>query len=253
LLELKHLEEAMSEQADPTVLVDALIGAAVHVEPELEEALAEHHLSRPSYQVLRALQQAEGHALGQRELMARVRRTSGTISVRLRRLERAGLVSREPDDEDRRTVTVSLTDRGRELVEAAAPAYARAAERVVGGLPADDRARFAEQLTGWLGFFEPDDRVAPRLGVVVAPAAAAARMRRAVGLPERHGVLLMRVQRGSAAEAAGLARGDLVVAAAGEDVRSVGDLHRAVRHAGATLALDVVRGVDERRVEVTLG
>ncbi|MEA2394171.1 MAG: MarR family, partial [Solirubrobacteraceae bacterium] len=87
----------MSEQPDATTLVDALIGAAVHVEPELDEAVAEHHLSRPSFQVLNALLDADGHALGQRELMAAVRRTSGTMSVRLARLERAGLVTREPD------------------------------------------------------------------------------------------------------------------------------------------------------------
>jgi DNA-binding MarR family transcriptional regulator len=253
LLELKSLEEGnMSEQPDATTLVDALIGAAVHVEPELDEAVAEHHLSRPSFQVLNALLDADGHALGQRELMAAVRRTSGTMSVRLARLERAGLVTREPDPEDRRSVTVTLTDRGRERVEAARPAYAEAAERVVAGLPEDGRASFAEQLAAWLGFFEPDDRVTPRLGVVVAPASAAARMRRAVGLPDRHGVLVVRVKRDSAAEAAGLARGDLVIAAGGEDVRSVGDLHRAVGHADATLALELVRGVDERSVEVTL-
>src|SRR3954449_10273849 len=242
----------MSHQHDPSTLVDGVLAAAAHLEPELEEALAEHHLSRPSFQVLSALLAAEGHALTQRELMARVRRTSGTMSVRLARLERAGLVTREPDAEDRRSVTVTLTDSGRELVEAARPAYDQAAPRLPAGPPTDARAPFAEQLDAGLGFFEPDDGVAPRLGVAVAPAAVASRMRRAVGLAERAGVLVVRVKRDSAADAAGLQRGDLVVAAAGQPVRSVGDLHRAVSHADATLALDVVRGVDERSVEVTL-
>ena len=113
----------MAKQSDPTTLVDGVLAAAAHLEPELEEALAEHHLSRPSFQVLSALLDAEGNALTQRELMAQVRRTSGTMSVRLARLERAGLVTREPDADDRRSVTVTLTDSGRELVEAARPAY----------------------------------------------------------------------------------------------------------------------------------
>jgi len=77
-------------------------------------------------------------------------------------------------------------------------------------------------------------------------------MRRAVGLPERHGILVVRVKRGSAADAAGLSRGDLVVAAGGTDVHTIGDLHRAVAHAGGALALGVVRGVEERAVEVAL-
>ncbi|MEA2284334.1 MAG: serine protease Do, partial [Solirubrobacteraceae bacterium] len=116
-----------------------------------------------------------------------------------------------------------------------------------------EREAFAERLRRWLGFFEPDDRVAPRLGVAVAPAAVAQRMRRAVGLPDRHGVLVLRVRRGSPAAAAGLARGDLVVGVAGGEVHTIGDLHRAVSHAGDTLTLDVVRGVEDRAVEVPLG
>jgi DNA-binding MarR family transcriptional regulator len=242
----------MAEQSDPPILVDSVLAAAAHLEPELEEALAEHHLSRPSFQVLSALLDADGHALTQRELMARVRRTSGTMSVRLARLERAGLVTREPDADDRRSVTVTLTDSGRELAEAARPAYAQAAERLAAGLPDGARASFAEQLDAWLGFFEPDDGVAPRLGVAVAPAAVASRMRRAVGLPDRHGILVLNVKRASAAADAGLARGDLVTGAGGDEVRTIGDLHRAVRHARGTLALDVVRGVEARRVEVAL-
>jgi S1-C subfamily serine protease len=88
--------------------------------------------------------------------------------------------------------------------------------------------------------------------VAVAPAAVAQRMRRAVGLPERHGILVLRVKRGSAAETAGLARGDLVTSAGASDVHTIGDLHRALAHAGASLKLDVVRGVEERAVTVAL-
>jgi hypothetical protein len=43
-----------------------------------------------------------------------------------------------------------------------------------------------------------------------------------------------------------------VVGAGGAPVRSIGDLDRAVRKAGTSLALDVVRGVEERSVEVAL-
>jgi DNA-binding MarR family transcriptional regulator len=242
----------MSKQPDPTSLVDGVLSAAAHLEPELDEALAEHRLSRPSFQVLAALLDAEGHALGQRELMAKVRRTSGTMSVRLARLERAGMVSREPDPHDRRSVTVTLTDRGRALVEAARPSYAHAAERLAAGLPDAARGAFAEQLEAWLGFFEPEDGVAPRLGIAVAPAAVAARMRRAVGLDERAGVLVLRVRRESPAARAGLDRGDLVVAAGGEPVRTIGDLQRALRAAASTVTLDLVRGTDERSAEVAL-
>src|SRR3954470_7703391 len=243
----------MSKQtSDATTLVDDVVRAAAHLEPELEEALGEHGLTRASYLVLLALLGAEQHRLSQRELMASVRRTSGTLSVRLARLERAGYVERERDPDDRRGAIVTLTARGRERVEAARPAYEETAARLAGGLADDDREQFAERLRRWLGFFEPDDRVAPRLGVAVAPAAVAQRMRRAVGLPDRHGVLVLRVKRGSAADGAGLTRGALRTGAAGSAAHTIGALHRAFAHAGASLKLDVVRGAEERTVEVAL-
>lgn len=243
----------MSTQSSSTAIVDDAIRIAAHLEPELEEALAEHGLTRPSYLVLLALHSAPEGSLTQRELMGSVRRTSGTLSVRLARLERAGYVTREPDAEDRRGVVVTLTARGRERVEAARPAYEATAERLSSGLPEDQRAAFVAPLESWLGFFDPSDGDAPRLGVAVAPAAVARRMRRAVGLPDRHGVLIVRVKSGTPADKAGLSRGDLVVAAAGSEVRTIGDLHRAVRKSREAVVLDVVRGADEREVEVALG
>src|SRR3954464_11501648 len=131
----------MSKQADTTTLIDDVIRAAAHLEPELEEALNEHGLTRPSYLVLLALLEASDHRLSQRELMANVRRTSGTLSVRLARLERAGYVERERDPDDRRGAIVTLTDRGRARVEAARPAYEDTASRLPARRPADGPPR----------------------------------------------------------------------------------------------------------------
>src|SRR5947199_2242016 len=131
-------------------LADTVISVAAHLEAELEEALAEHRLTRPSFLVLDALDRAEGQQLNQGELVTRVRRTSGTVSVRLGRLERARLIEREPDPENRRSVTVTLTDRGGALVRAARPAYAERAARLVAAVPEGLRDQVAEQLHGWL-------------------------------------------------------------------------------------------------------
>ncbi len=88
--------------------------------------------------------------------------------------------------------------------------------------------------------------------MAVAGAAVAKKMRRAVGLDEASGLLIVRVKSGSAADTAGLSRGDLITTAGGSPVRSVGDLERAVRGANGTLALSVLRGVEPRQVEVAL-
>ncbi len=246
-----------ADDAAAVIAVNRLLRAADHLEPELEETLAEHRLSRPSFEVLAALHAAPEQRLTQRELMAAVRRTSGTMSIRMARLARARLVNREPDPDDRRGVIVSLTERGRRVLEGALPAYADAARRLALSLPDDQRDALSAALDTWLGFFEEapaGERSGPRLGVAVAPAHVAQRMRRAVGLPERVGVLVRRVKPGGPGAVAGLAEGDLVTAADGAEVRTVGDLARAVSHTpdGGRLKLDVVRGVEERAVEVTL-
>jgi serine protease Do len=92
----------------------------------------------------------------------------------------------------------------------------------------------------------------PRLGLAVAPPRIARRMRRAVGLPERDGVLVRAVEDGSPAAESGIERGDLIVAASGREVDGVDALHRAVdegaRNGG--LELTLVRGTDEREVKV---
>jgi serine protease Do len=94
----------------------------------------------------------------------------------------------------------------------------------------------------------------PQLGIAIAPGHVARRMRRAVGLPDTEGLLVHKVVEDSPAARAGLARGDLIVAAAGQPARNLDDLFGALRAAaGGTLELTVVRGTDERRVQVVLG
>jgi serine protease Do len=90
----------------------------------------------------------------------------------------------------------------------------------------------------------------PRLGVALAHPRAARRLRSAVGLPERDGLLVHAVVDGSPAERAGLERGDLVVAAAGARLASADDLFDALDRAGDPLTLRVLRGTEEREVDV---
>lgn len=242
----------MSGEIAYAELADAAISVAAHLDAELGEALAEHGLTRPSFLVLDELDRAPERTLNQRDLVTRIRRTSGTLSVRLGRLERARLIERQPDPESRRSVTVTLTERGRRLVEQARPAYEARARRLVDGLPESGAAALAEQLRAWLAFFEPTEQTTPRLGVAVATAAVAKRMRRAVGLPDEPGVLVVRVRSDSPADRASVARGDLVTHAGGRPVQSIGDLERAVRVADGSVALKVLRGAEAREFEVTL-
>jgi serine protease Do len=92
----------------------------------------------------------------------------------------------------------------------------------------------------------------PRLGVAIAPPRAARRMRRAVGLPERSGLLVRAVEDGSPAAGAGIAPGDLLAAAGGRELDRVDALYEVLDGLanGGSVELTVVRGTEERAVDV---
>jgi S1-C subfamily serine protease len=96
--------------------------------------------------------------------------------------------------------------------------------------------------------FEP-----ARLGVAVAPPNVAARLRAAVGLTGRDGLLVREVADGSPAANAGIIRGDLLVRAGDRELRTTDDLFAVLGaiSTGDQLVLGVVRGVEELDVTVT--
>jgi serine protease Do len=96
------------------------------------------------------------------------------------------------------------------------------------------------------------DAARRRLGVALVPAPAARHLRKAVGLPERDGVLVRAVEENSPAEASGLREGDLLTTANGRELRTPDDLFAALDALGddESLSLHVVRGAEELDVAV---
>jgi serine protease Do len=94
-----------------------------------------------------------------------------------------------------------------------------------------------------------------RLGVALAPTQAARRMRAAVGLPERDGLLVQGVEEDSPAGRAGIQRGDLIVAAEGQSLTTIDELFALLDglDAGGALNVQLVRGIDEIALRVNFG
>ena len=88
-----------------------------------------------------------------------------------------------------------------------------------------------------------------RLGVGLAPSHVARQLRRAVGLPERDGLLVREVEDGSPAATAGIAEGDLIVSVGGKAVASADDLFDALAGEDA-LEIGLVRGAEDLTVTV---
>lgn len=89
---------------------------------------------------------------------------------------------------------------------------------------------------------------APRqrqLGIALAPPHVARRLRAAVGLPERDGLLVQQVFDDTPAAAADLKRGDLIVTVNGTTADSVDVLYTALGGDATQLTLGLLRGTDE--------
>src|SRR5579864_513810 len=82
-------------------------------------------------------------------------------------------------------------------------------------IPADEALRGRVDVLARGESFRP-----PQLGVTITPGHMARRMRRAVGLPDAEGLLIREVADDSPAARAGLAAGDLIVAAGGQPART---------------------------------
>ena len=89
-----------------------------------------------------------------------------------------------------------------------------------------------------------------RLGVGLAPAHVARRLRRAVGLPERDGLLVREVEDDSPAAKAGIAEGDLIVAVGDRAIASADDLFDALGGEGE-LKITIVRGAEEQTLTMS--
>ncbi|WP_446211319.1 MarR family winged helix-turn-helix transcriptional regulator [Micromonospora sp. IBSANI012] len=112
-----------------------------------ERVYADWGIGRGEFDVLAALRRSgEPYTLAPKELTAALMLTSGGMTGRLDRLERAGLLRRAPDPADRRGLRVTLTDTGRRAVEEAAEAGLAVQRRILDALPPADQARLGDLL-----------------------------------------------------------------------------------------------------------
>lgn len=102
----------------------AILGRArwitLQARPRIEAVFARHGLDTGEFDVLTTLLRAgPPYRLRPTELYTQLMISSGGLTDRLRRLERAKLIRRAPSEVDARSMLVELTDAGRARTEAA--------------------------------------------------------------------------------------------------------------------------------------
>jgi DNA-binding MarR family transcriptional regulator len=113
----------------------------------IEEICGQFGITRGEYDVLAALRRAgQPHELSPRELATTAMLTTGGMTGRLDRLERAGLVRRSPDPNDRRGLRVTLTGEGLDVVDRAIEVGLEAQRRALERLGAERVALLTDLL-----------------------------------------------------------------------------------------------------------
>lgn len=116
------LEQWRAERPDldaaPMGVVGRISRAARSLEREIRRVFDPHGLQLGEFDILATLRRSGApYRLTAGGLVATSMVTSGAITNRVDRLEAKGLVTRETDPANRRSVLITLTDRGRSLVD----------------------------------------------------------------------------------------------------------------------------------------
>lgn len=150
-----HVEERRRQWARELPDVDtqgmAVLGRArwitLRVRPPIEAVFAAHGLDAGEFDVLATLLRAgPPYRLRPTELFRSLMISSGGLTDRLARLERAGLISRTSSDADGRSLPVELTALGRRRAEAAFREDMRVEAGLLRGLTPGERDLLARLL-----------------------------------------------------------------------------------------------------------
>jgi len=139
----------------PMGLLGRLHRLSTHLGREVEAVLLKHGISSSAFDVLATLRRAGSpYQLSPGDLLAMTMVSSGTMTNRIDQLEKAGLVERIHNPQDRRSVLISLTKRGFAVVEEAVGAHVENQHRLVAHLSEEERATLDGLLKRFLQDFE---------------------------------------------------------------------------------------------------
>jgi DNA-binding MarR family transcriptional regulator len=131
----------------PIGVIGRISRLARELEQRLEPVYREHGLEPGWHDVLATLRRSgPPFRLRPTDLTNASMLTSSGTTKRLDRLEQAGLIERSPDPDDRRGTLITLTDAGRELIDALTVAHLANERRILSGLSADEQRRLADLL-----------------------------------------------------------------------------------------------------------
>ncbi|MCV0428201.1 MAG: MarR family winged helix-turn-helix transcriptional regulator, partial [Roseibium sp.] len=136
----------VADKLTPMVLLGRLNEASQVMSREyLAPAYAEIGLKIGEFDVLATLvRSGPPYKLTPTELYRTTMMSSGGMTARIDKLEKAGLVERCPHPDDRRALTVCITPKGLKLIKDTIPSYVEVQQQAVEGLTKQEQTQLSE-------------------------------------------------------------------------------------------------------------
>lgn len=109
----------------------AWLDAVARIDSHLDTVLRPYGLDLGEYEILVRLSEAPEWQMRMSDLADAARQSRSRLTHTVARMEKKGLLTREPCPNDRRGVIASLTDDGFSLLETAAPAHVHSVREVL--------------------------------------------------------------------------------------------------------------------------
>lgn len=139
----------------PMAILGRFLRLQKHIETEISACHKQFELTMGEFDVLATLRRAGApFTLTPSGLLSSMMLTSGAMTNRLDKLESKGLIKRVHSTEDRRSVTVGLTEKGLATIDEAIEEHVRIQHTLVDHLSDTEMPELNQLLKTWLVAFE---------------------------------------------------------------------------------------------------
>ncbi|EOY4664705.1 MarR family winged helix-turn-helix transcriptional regulator [Vibrio alginolyticus] len=140
---------------EPMAIMGRLMRIAKHMESRVAELHKKYDLKMGEFDVLATLRRAGSpYCLTPSALIESMMLTSGAMTNRLDKLEKKGFITRTHSKEDRRSVTVELTEQGLTLIDKLVLEHVDVQQSLLHGLEGNEKEQVNQALKLLLPQFE---------------------------------------------------------------------------------------------------
>ena len=148
-------EERPELDVGPMEIIGRFKRVASHLTHGMGRNFEAFGLTAASFDVLATLRRSgPPYALSPGDLLKITMVTSGTMTNRIDQLEKVGLVERVKNPDDARSFVISLTDKGRLLIDDAVTEHVKVQKELVSDLSSEEQDLLNSLLIKFMGSFE---------------------------------------------------------------------------------------------------